>query len=212
MQAVIFSPPKTEDGVPGLWCWPGFIGDVKDVDSCTHNPSLSLSLSLGARVSLANRSSFLITSSSTLSIFFFYFPCSSRINPDVNPPSPGRALFIPVDCGLSKRRHLLSNASLQRALHLDDVNATSGGGSSLPHIQSFPSARDSRRHSLSFRHVPAHPSMGHLFLSSSYSRCIKSKIKDICRPNSIFVWSSPAAAASCWLLPVGGFLYVQGKR
>jgi hypothetical protein len=123
MQAVIFSPPKTEDGVPGLWCWPGFIGDVKDVDSCTHNPSLSLSLSLslGARVSLANRSSFLITSSSTLSIFFFYFPCSSRINPDVNPPSPGRALFIPVDCGLSKRRHLLSNASLQRALHLDGV-------------------------------------------------------------------------------------------
>jgi hypothetical protein len=39
--------------------------------------------------------------------------------------------------------------------------------------------------------------MGHLFLSSSYSRCIKSKIKDFCRPNSIFVWSSPAAAASC---------------
>lgn len=126
MQAVIFSPPKTEDGVPGLWCWPGFIGDVKDVDSCTHNPSLSLSLSLGARVSLANRSSFLITSSSTLFIFFFYFPCSSRINPDVNPPSPGHALFIPVDCGLSKRRHLLSNASLQRALHLDGVTPPAG--------------------------------------------------------------------------------------
>ena len=93
----------------------------------TAATTILVSRSLSVRVLLANRSSFLITwSSSTLSIFIFLSSLSSRIHP-VHPLQPSSRSFHPkVDCGLSKRRHLLSNASLQDAIHLDSVRDSSG--------------------------------------------------------------------------------------